>query len=321
MSSTKPIQEALTQSVVSVLIDGVMALLMLVVMFIYSPLLAGIVLLSAVLLIAQEEAIYAKAIENTHVIESIRANTTVKLFGRESEREAAWRNLYSDFINASVDYGKYLILQKFAETLINGLQIVIVVWAAATLMMDTGSLTTNGGFTLGMLIAFLAYRQYFTDSVAQLLQKGIEFRLLSLHLDRLSDIIFEENEKADHVTETPEIIKGHVTVESVSFRYADTDPYVLEDVSLDIPLYSPTAGHVKIDGQDLDAIGLAHWRSHIGVVMQDDRLLSGTIADNIAFFDPEIDMLRRLICNASPKRPMPRKFTRRFLSYLCIIIP
>ena len=328
MSSTKPIQEALTQSVVSVLIDGVMALLMLVVMFIYSPLLAGIVLLSAVLLIAatliiyphlrrtQEEAIYAKAIENTHVIESIRANTTVKLFGRESEREAAWRNLYSDFINASVDYGKYLILQKFAETLINGLQIVIVVWAAATLMMDTGSLTTNGGFTLGMLIAFLAYRQYFTDSVAQLLQKGIEFRLLSLHLDRLSDIIFEENEKAGHVTETPEIIKGHVTVEGLSFRYADTDPYVLEDVSLDIPdgqmvtltgesgggkttlmklmlgLYSPTAGHVKIDGQDLDAIGLAHWRSHIGVVMQDDRLLSGTIADNIAFFDPEIDMQR-----------------------------
>jgi len=159
MSSTKPIQEALTQSVVSVLIDGVMAILMLAVMFLYSPLLAGIVLISAVLLIiatliiyphlrrTQEEAIYAKAIENTHVIESIRANTTVKLFGRESEREAAWRNLYSDFINASVDYGKYLILQKFAETLINGLQIVIVVWAAATLMMDGGALTSGGGFT------------------------------------------------------------------------------------------------------------------------------------------------------------------------------
>lgn len=328
MSSTKPIQEALTQSVVSVLIDGVMAILMLAVMFLYSPLLAGIVLISAALLIiatliiyphlrrTQEEAIYAKAIENTHVIESIRANTTVKLFGRESEREAAWRNLYSDFINASVDYGKYLILQKFAETLINGLQIVIVVWAAATLMMDSGALTSGGGFTLGMLIAFLAYRQYFTDSVAQLLQKGIEFRLLSLHLDRLSDIIFEENEKPTLTAIAPTEIKGHVTVEGVSFRYADTDPWVLENTTLDIPagkmvtltgesgggkttlmklmlgLYSPNEGAVKIDGQSLDDMGMEHWRSHIGVVMQDDRLLSGTIADNIAFFDPEIDMQR-----------------------------
>lgn len=323
MSSTKPIQEALTQSVVSVLIDGVMAVLMLGVMFFYSPFLAMIVLLSAVLLIAatliiyphlrrtQEEAIYAKAIENTHVIESIRANTTVKLFGRESEREAAWRNLYTDFINASVDYGKFTILQKFAETLINGLQIVIVVWAAAKLMIGDGE-----SFTLGMLIAFLAYRQYFTDSVAQLLQKGIEFRLLSLHLDRLSDIIFEESERQPKTLTSATDIKGHIVINDVSFRYADSDPWVLEHKSLEIPagqmitltgesgggkttlmklmlgLYRPNSGEITIDGQSLETIGMENWRSHIGVVMQDDRLLSGTIADNISFFDPEIDMKR-----------------------------
>ncbi len=323
MSSTKPIQEALTQSVVSVLIDGVMAVLMLAVMFFYSPFLAMIVLLSAVFLIVatlviyphlrrtQEEAIYAKAIENTHVIESIRANTTVKLFGRESEREAAWRNLYTDFINASVDYGKFTILQKFAETLINGLQIVIVVWAAAKLMIGDGE-----SFTLGMLIAFLAYRQYFTDSVAQLLQKGIEFRLLSLHLDRLSDIIFEESERQPKTITSTANIKGHIVINDVSFRYADSDPWVLEHKSLEIPagqmitltgesgggkttlmklmlgLYRPNSGDITIDGQSLEAIGMENWRSHIGVVMQDDRLLSGTIADNISFFDPEIDMKR-----------------------------
>ena len=323
IGSTKPIQEALTQSVVSVLIDGVMAALMLVVMFFYSPLLFAIVLISALLLIGttlliyphlrrtQEETIYAKAVENTHVIESIRANTTVKLFGREAEREASWRNLYSDFINANVEYGKYLILQKFAETLINGLQIVIVVWAAAALMMGEGS-----GFTLGMLVAFLAYRQYFTDAVSQLLQKGIEFRLLSLHLDRLSDIIFEQREPQNSVIETVPDIKGHIKLEDVSFRYAESDPWVLENRSLDIPagqmvtltgksgggkttlmklmlgLYAPESGTLTVDGQSLSEVGLTNWRSQIGVVMQDDRLLSGTIADNISFFDPEMDMER-----------------------------
>ena len=204
ISSTKPIQEALTQSVVAVLIDGLMAVLMLIVMFLYSPLLGLIVLISVLLLAlatlliyphlrrTQEEAIFAGALENTHVIETIRASTTIKLFGRETAREAAWRNLYTDFINANVEYGKFIIMQRFCETLLIGLQWIFVVYAAAKIMMTDGS-----GFTVGMLLAFLAYRQYFTDSVTQLLQKALEFRLLSLHLDRLSDIIFAEPEKSD----------------------------------------------------------------------------------------------------------------------------
>ena len=155
MGSTVPIQEALTQTIVSVLIDGIMAILMLVILYLYSPLLGTIVLISVALLTlstvllyphlrrTQEEAIYAKAIENTHVIESIRASTTVKLFGREAQREAAWRNLYTDFINVNVEYGKFTIWQKFAETLLTGLQIVIVVWAAAKMMMPACLLYTS----------------------------------------------------------------------------------------------------------------------------------------------------------------------------------
>ena len=323
MSSTVPIQEALTQSVPAVLIDGAMAILMLIVMFIYSPLLGGIVLVTVLGLVlatwmiyphlrrTQEESIYAKALENSHVIESIRAITTVKMFGREAEREAAWRNLYTDFINANVGYGKWVVARKFFETLLTGLQVVLVVWAAVSLMLGEGS-----GFTLGMLVAFLAYRQYFTDAVVQLLEKGIEFNLLSLHLDRLSDIIFEETDADQSGEGTLDALKGQVSLEGVSFRYSDTDPWVLTDHSLEIAagemvtltgpsgggkttlmklmlgLYDPIKGAVKIDGQDLRQIDRSDWRSRIGVVMQEDRLLSGTLADNISFFDPEIDMQR-----------------------------
>jgi ATP-binding cassette subfamily B protein RaxB len=325
MGSTVPIQEALTQTIVSVLIDGVMAILMLVVLYIYSPLLGTIVLISVALLTlstlliyphlrrTQEEAIYAKAIENTHVIESIRASTTVKLFGREAQREAAWRNLYSDFINANVEYGKFTIWQKFAETLLTGLQIVIVVWAAAKMMMQNGDIASSG-FTLGMLVAFLAYRQYFTDSVSQLLQKAIEFRLLSLHLDRLSDIIFSEEENMEQANPEPLNLSGDIKLENISFRYSDTDRWILENFSLTLSsgsmttltglsgggkttllklilgLYAPTSGRILIDGQPMSELGIQNWRSQVGVVMQDDKLLSGTIADNISFFDPEMDM-------------------------------
>ena len=323
MGSTVPIQEALTQSVPAVLIDGAMAILMLIVMFLYSPILGGIVLATVAGLIlatwliyphlrrTQEESIYAKALENSHVIESIRAITTVKMFGREAEREAAWRNLYTDFINANVGYGKWVVARKFFETLLTGLQVVLVVWAAVSLMLGEGS-----GFTLGMLVAFLAYRQYFTDAVVQLLEKGIEFNLLSLHLDRLSDIIFEETDADQSGDAKLTDLKGAISLKNVSFQYSTTDPIVLSDFNLEIAagemvtltgpsgggkttlmklmlgLYDPTAGALEIDGQDLRAIDRSDWRSRIGVVMQDDKLLSGTLADNISFFDPEIDMQR-----------------------------
>ena len=323
MGSTVPIQEALTQSVPAVLIDGAMAVLMLIVMFLYSPILGGIVLATVTGLIlatwliyphlrrTQEESIYAKALENSHVIESIRAITTVKMFGREAEREAAWRNLYTDFINANVGYGKWVVARKFFETLLTGLQVVLVVWAAVSLMLGEGS-----GFTLGMLVAFLAYRQYFTDAVVQLLEKGIEFNLLSLHLDRLSDIIFEETDADQSGDAKLTDLKGAISLKNVNFQYSTTDPMVLSDFNLDIAagemvtltgpsgggkttlmklmlgLYDPTSGSLQIDGQDLKAIDRSDWRSRIGVVMQDDKLLSGTLADNISFFDPEIDMQR-----------------------------
>jgi len=189
------------------------------------------------------------------VIESIRAITTVKMFGREAEREAAWRNLYTDFINANVGYGKWVVARKFFETLLTGLQVVLVVWAAVSLMIDDGSVKLND-------------------------------------------------------------LKGAISIKDVSFRYSETDPWVLTDFNLDIAagemvtltgpsgggkttlmklmlgLYEPVKGSVCIDGQDLREIDRANWRSQIGVVMQDDRLLSGTLADNISFFDPEFDMQR-----------------------------
>ena len=321
IGSARPIQEALTESVVAIVLDGFMAVFTLVIMFIYAPILALVVLmLTALLALAtlliypylrrtEEEAIVTKAIENTHVIESIRAATTVKLFGREAAREAAWRNLFADTINANTSHGKWLVLQKFFETLLMGGQIVITVYLGAKLIIGDADV-----FSVGMLFAFLGYQQHFTESVKKLLSEGIKVSLLSLHLDRLADIVYEKTEKIEEGSEGPKSITGTISVKNISFRYSDNDPWVLKDFSLEIPagkmmtitgasgggkttlmklllgLYQPNSGIIEIDGKPLADIGMANWRAHIGVVMQDDQLLSGTIADNISFFDPQIDM-------------------------------
>ncbi len=324
MGSTQPIQTALTKDAVAIVIDGTMAAVTLAVMLTFSPLLTLIVILSTVALTVstlliyphmrrtQEDAIITRARENTHVIESIRASTTIKLFGREAAREAAWRNLYADFINANIKYGQWTIWQKFAETLIVGLQVVAIIYFGAKLIM-----TGDGGFTLGMLFAFMMFRQLFTQSMTTLLTKGIQFRLLGLHLDRLSDIIYAKTERdVNRGAIAPTPVTGKIELRNISFRYADTDPWVLRHINvtlnagemvaftgksgsgkttlmkLILGLYAPTEGEIRIDGTPLADFGLQNWRRQLGVVMQDDKLLSGTLADNISFFDPHVDMAR-----------------------------
>lgn len=323
MGSTRPIQEAMTQGFVAAFIDGAMALVTGVVLFLYSPMLAGIVFASVALYLVavlaiypamrrrQEEAITTAAREQSHLMESIRSAKAVKLFGRESERENAWRNLYADSINAKVSYGKYTITAGFLQSLIYGMQLVIVVYVAALV-------TLEGGFTVGMLFAFMSYRQNFSQRMAGLVGQIIQFRLLSLHLERIGDIVQSPRDPSSDIEpDFPEADSGRLlTLESVKFRYSRSDPLILEDVSLTVEpgefiaitgpsgggkttlfklllgLYPPTEGEVRINGEPLSAFGARRWREGAGVVMQDDALFSGTIADNIAFFDPDLDMQR-----------------------------
>jgi len=324
MRSTKPIQEALTQSVVVGIIDGLMAIITGIVIFLYSPFLGMIVLVSAVLLVLvtvlyypmlrmrQEEAIITEALTESHVIESIRASTTIKLFSAQNQRLAIWRNLYADTINANVSYGKYEIFLKGAKDLIDGIQTVLIVYFGATLILDDASL-----FTVGMLFAFMSYRLSFTNSIMSLLEKAIEFRLLNLHLERIADIALSEPEDLrSDVGVSDEQLASPAKIEfnDVSFRYSSTDPWVLQNVNLTIEagefvaltgisgggkttmmklmlgLYAPTEGQILIDGFPLTNDNRMAWRERIGVVMQDDQLLTGSIAENISFFDTAVNM-------------------------------
>lgn len=326
MGSTQPIQTALTQSVVAAIIDGLMAIITGIVIFLYSPLLGAIVLISVILMLAatlgfypilrrrQEEAILTDAKEQTHVIETIRASTTIKLFSAQNQRLSIWRNLFADTINANVSYGKYQIFLTAFHNLISGLQTIIVVYFGAKLILDN-----QVGFTVGMLFAFMSYRMNFTQSVTSLLSKIIEFRLLGLHLERIADIAQAETEEGLNgigVTDAVPAMPAKIELRDVRFRYSEGDPWVLDGINLTIEagefvaltgasgggkttllklmlgLYMPTEGQILIDGQPLTESTRMNWRKRIGVVMQDDQLLTGTISDNISFFDPQTNMER-----------------------------
>jgi ATP-binding cassette subfamily B protein RaxB len=258
--------------------------------------------------------IEAKAYENSTFIETLRAIQSLKIFNRESDRETQWLNRYADVVSANVRLGR----TKIAFTTINdalfGLESVVTIYLAARLAL-------SNSLTIGMIFAFMSYKQHFTDKAVQLVEKTLDFRILELHLERLADIALSPLDRGhDQLLTYTRQIQGRIELRNVSFRYAESEPFVLDDVSLVVEsgefvtimgpsgggkttlikimlgLLEPTEGEVLIDGTPLSTIGPRAYREYVGAVMQDDQLLSGSIADNICFFDPSFDQERMIQC-------------------------
>jgi ATP-binding cassette subfamily B protein RaxB len=169
--------------------------------------------------------------------------------------------------------------------------------------------------TIGMIFAFMSYKRHFTDKAVQLIEQGLDFRILDLHLERLADIALTTPEAGhDDPPAFTRQIRGSIELRNICFRYADSEPYVLENVNLTIEagqfvtiagpsgggkttlvkimlgLLPPTSGEILIDGVPLSAIGVQAYRAQLGAVMQEDQFMSGTITENICFFDRAVDM-------------------------------
>jgi ATP-binding cassette subfamily B protein RaxB len=244
----------------------------------------------------------------------VRAIQSLKIFNRESERESQWLNRYSDVVGANVRLGRAKIAFTTLNEVIFGLESIITIYLAARLAL--GNL-----LTAGMIFAILSYKQQFTEKAVQLMERVLDFRILGLHLERLSDIALTPLERGhDRPIAYTREIRGRIELRNVYFRYSESDAYVLENITITIEpgefvtimgpsgggkttlikimlgLLEPTAGGIFIDSVPLPTIGWRAYREQVGAVMQEDQLLSGSIADNICFSDPEFDQARMMAC-------------------------
>lgn len=321
-NSLQPVQDLLAGGLISVALDGVMAVVTLVVMMLYAPVLSGVVSVSLALFIGvrlgvfpwlkrlSAENIQYQAKVDSVFLETIRGARAFKLFGREQERHAVWQNAYADSVNNGVRIQKAIIGGTAGSSLLSGGENLIVLFLGAQAVI-------HGEMTLGMLIAFLSYRGQFSSAALSLVNQFFKFRMLGLHLERLADAVHQDAETGlDAEIQHDRLLNGAVEVRGVSFRYADHEPWVLRDVSVAIRpgefvafvgssgggkstllkvmmgLYPASSGELLVNDIPLAAFGVRAFRDRIGVVMQDDQLFAGTVADNIAFFDPEIDVNR-----------------------------
>ncbi|WP_083216290.1 peptidase domain-containing ABC transporter [Alishewanella sp. HH-ZS] len=324
LGSTEPIQRVITQDLVSVIIDGVIVSATIFILFAYSFKLGIVVVLSVALMSiisflfysgiknSQHKLILDEAKKESFAIETIRSVLSLKLFSANANRISAWQNYLVNCINSRISLEKKQIFVASLHELISNIQLIIVIYFAANLI-----LSDEDHFTVGMLFAFMIYRQHFTTSIMSLISKFIDFKLLSLHVDRISDLTDSlSNENPDKSVNDwiGEEQPAEIEFIDVHFRYSDNDPWVLVGATFKINrgdfvvfigesgggkstllklvlgIYQPVKGKILIDGVPLTDLNRLEWRKRFSVVMQDDQLLSGTLADNISFFDQEMKM-------------------------------
>ena len=345
--SVAPIQQMLTQGAVAAVLDGALAIFTLALMFFYSPTLAVISLVAFAIYAlsraisfpmqraAQEAAIVAGGKEQSVMIESLRGITTLRLFNREAQRHALWQTRLTDSINAQIGLSRIGIWQVTANTLVFGLENIVSIWLAIGFVI-------NGGFSVGMVFAYMAYKTQFTGKAASLIDQAIAFRMLGLHLERLSDIALSPQD-ISHLKIAPsrESFAGRIELRNIRYRYAPTDPWVLNGVNLIVEpgehiaitgasgggkstlvkiilgLIEPEEGEVLIDGVPLIQFGHKNYHNYVGAVLQDDTLFAGSLADNIALFDESPDM--QLVIAASLAASIHEDIVRMPMAYDTLI--
>lgn len=314
------IRRQLTASFFSALIDGLMASVTLAMMFLYSPPLAWLAVGAMVaytlirslwfrpLRLATEQEIVHHASQQSHFLETVRGIKAVKLFQRQNERRSGWLSLVAEQVNASVRTQRLGIAFQTTNGLLFGLVGIAILWLGARQTLD-------GAMTVGVLMAFKAYKDQFDGRLAGLVEKYFELRMLRLQGERLADIVLTRPEADAPPPAGADAPVPAIRLRGLRFRYADSDPWVVDGIDLDIPpgqsvafvgpsgcgkstlinlilgVFPPVAGDIQIGDLSLRQGGEA-CRALIGTVMQDDTLFAGSIADNICFFDPAPDRRR-----------------------------
>jgi ATP-binding cassette, subfamily B, bacterial CvaB/MchF/RaxB len=324
--SVSAIQKTITTDFVQTVLDGLLVVGTFAMMLLYSPLLAIVSLVSVGLYLlikiiafrplrdSLSEYITHAAKQQSHFLETVRGIQTVKLFARGSERYSGWMNQVAEQFHVDLRIKKIGIYSQLGNSLSFGIERIVVIWLGILAVLDAK-------FTVGMVFAFIAYRDQFSTRVTSLIDKLFEFRMLRLHGERLADIVLAEPEKVTSQNDiSPEALQSDISISNLHYRYSANEPFVLAGVNLEIKdgdfvaitgpsgcgkttlvklilgLLEETDGEVRMGDVPIRRIGMDAYRNLVGAVMQDDNLFSGSLADNICFFDPIVDFDQIVSC-------------------------
>lgn len=309
------IREFLTNASLSVLIDPAFTLVFLLAMWLYSPLLTGIVLLTIPAYVAVSimvtgplrrrlaEKFDRGAANNALLIESISGMQTIKAAAVEPQWNHRWELQLAAY---STSNQRAINLANNSSQLV---QLISKLGAATILFFGAGQVIA-GTMTVGALVAFNMFAQRVSSPVIRMAQLWQDFQQVRLSVAQLGLVLDAPIERIGYSRTTLPSIRGNIRFEGVRFRYGDEGPWTLENIDLGLPaggtlgiagssgsgkstlakllqrLYLPAAGRILIDDIDIAQIDPTWLRRQIGVVLQENLLFNCTLRENIALSSP-----------------------------------
>lgn len=310
-SSLENIKQLVTQEMITVVVDGIFSLLALIILFLYSPLLALIavsfvVVFSIVRFIAipiekarRQEVLITGAKQQSRFIENIRNVTVTKHYAIEKHRVSDWQDDYADYINTGYQLGTLQLGIASFQGLLFGIDHIATIYLGSSLIHD-------GQLTLGQLLGFIFLKQHFASSITAMLPKLAEIRLMNLDLERIADITCEKPEQKRLAQSLfRRNIHGNVEVKNLCFSYSNIEHPVIRNISFSLTsgrslvitgksgygkstllklllgLEKPQSGQILIDDIALCDFDIESYREQVSAVMQNDGLLAGDLAYNI----------------------------------------
>ncbi|EGN3006908.1 peptidase domain-containing ABC transporter [Escherichia coli] len=308
-----------TTSVIGLIMDSIMVVGVFVMMLLYGGYLTWIVLCFTTIYIfirlvtygnyrqISEECLVREARAASYFMETLYGIATVKIQGMVGIRGAYWLNMKIDAINSGIKLTRMDLLFGGINTFVTACDQVVILWLGAGLVIDNQ-------MTIGMFVAFSSFRGQFSERVTSLTSFLLQLKIMSLHNERIADIALHEKEE-----KKPEIEivahMGPISLETndLSYRYDSQSAPIFSALSLSVApgesvaitgasgagkttlmkvlcgLFEPDSGRVLINGIDIRQMGINNYHRMIACVMQDDRLFSGSIRENICGFAEEMD--------------------------------
>jgi len=315
------IRQFLTSSAITLVMDLFFAIIFLVVLFIYSPLLTLIVALTLPLYVGLSVGLtpifrtrlnekFARGAENqAFLVETVSGVETLKSLALEPVMQRRWEEQIAAYVTSAFRVVGVGNIATQATTLINKVSVVLILFFGAGLVVANR-------LTVGELVAFNMIASQLSAPVLRLAQLWQDFQQVRISIDRLGDILNTTPEPGYGGQANLPAIRGDISLDSITFRYRIDGQPALRDITLSIPagqvlgivgssgsgkstlakliqrLYVPESGRVLVDGVDLAMVDPAWLRRQIGVVLQENVLFNRTVRENIALAEPGMVMER-----------------------------
>lgn len=249
--------------------------------------------------------------DQSYWVETVNAISDIKIYNYEKHRRWKWEEIQAGLYRVNKRVQSVTNIQNLGAQFIESVKNMAIVFFCATAVI-------RGDITFGVMISTQFIIGMLNGPLVQFINFVISAQYAKISFLRMNEIrqLKDEDEllSVGGTSILPE--KKDLTVENVMFRYTATSPLVLKNIYLHIPenkvtaivggsgsgkstllkllfrLYQPTYGDIKMGGMNVNAINLREWRSLCGVVMQDGRLFSDTILNNIVLEDEHIDYTR-----------------------------